>query len=326
MQGIPLVSVIVPTYNYGKYIRECIDSILSQTYKNLEIIIIDDASSDNTEEIVKKMRDRRIFYYRNKKRTGNWPLNVNKGIKLSHGDYITVISADDLMIDPQNLERKISILEDKKYIGFVFSQVEVVDEKSQKIERLPSFPIREGEIINKNAFERLIVGNFVYIVSVVCPKEIFKIYGLFSPYLPYLADWEMWLRIAREKSIYYISSPLAAYRMHPRQMTKRKELIFKMEKEEKKILNAYLPYVPQNIKRKAIFMHFWRYSRIRLRVKRDIDVYKYFVRAFSIYPAAIFMPSFLKFGLEIILPKILYRGLEKTLTNWFYRSIIPNRL
>ena len=100
---MPKVSVIIPTYNYGKYIEKAIDSVLAQTYKDFEIIVVDDGSTDNTREIIEtRYKDKvRYFYQENK----GAPVARNKGIKESMGEYLVFLDADDWLMPMALLSR-----------------------------------------------------------------------------------------------------------------------------------------------------------------------------------------------------------------------------
>ena len=97
MQNEPLVSVIIPTYNRGRLILDSINSVLNQTYKNIELIVVDDCSTDNTEEILKSINDSRIKYVKLEKNSGAC-IARNKGIELSTGEFIAFNDSDDLWI------------------------------------------------------------------------------------------------------------------------------------------------------------------------------------------------------------------------------------
>jgi glycosyltransferase involved in cell wall biosynthesis len=112
---IPLVSICIPAYNEEKYITRCINSVLSQTYKNIEIIIGDDASSDNTTKIIKSINDYRIKYFRNENNLG-WRLNVKKCYQLVSGDFVTMLPADDYLHE-KFVETAIEIFRNYSNVG-----------------------------------------------------------------------------------------------------------------------------------------------------------------------------------------------------------------
>src|SRR5258708_15157639 len=115
----PAVSFVVPCYNLGHLLGECVDSILRQTYDNFEVLIMDDCSPDNTEEIARSFQDPRVKYVRNDSNLGPLP-NYNKGISLTRGKYVWLISADDYLRRPYVLQRYVELLEKNPHVGYTF--------------------------------------------------------------------------------------------------------------------------------------------------------------------------------------------------------------
>ncbi len=111
-----LISVVIPTYNRPKYLKKAIETVLAQTYKNVEIIIIDDASDTDTEKIIDLFDDERILFFRNKKRSGA-PISRNNGIKKAKGEFIAFLDDDDEW-EPEKLEKQVKEFDDEK-VGLV---------------------------------------------------------------------------------------------------------------------------------------------------------------------------------------------------------------
>lgn len=210
------LNVCIPTYNGAKYIAESITSILSQTYTEFELIIVDDCSIDSTERMIKSFNDNRIKYFRNPVRlglVGNW----NRCIELSTGQYICIFHQDDVMM-PDNLAEKIRILEKNPNVGMVHSNVLQIGPKGELI--------REGWVVNSpfhhkgfitglKFFKTLLLGpNFVSCPSVMVRRACYENIGSFDSRLPFSTDWEMWLRLALFYDIGYLNDPLIKYRWH----------------------------------------------------------------------------------------------------------------
>ncbi|HAK80314.1 MAG TPA: glycosyl transferase, partial [Runella sp.] len=119
------VSVIVPTFNRATYLKVAIESILKQKYKNLEIIITDNASTDNTIEIVEAFNDERIIYYRNPENIGI-ARNHNKALELCTGEYIQLFSDDDIML-PGCIQKKVDIFNRFQSVGLVHSDINIIN-------------------------------------------------------------------------------------------------------------------------------------------------------------------------------------------------------
>ncbi len=119
MTEIPLVSIIVPVYNMGRFLPRAIESFLSQSLKDFEIIICDNNSTDNTSEIVRRYHDERIRYIKNDSNIG-MVANFNNGLSEARGKYITLISCDEFMLNPDSLQRRVALLEKGIGIDFVW--------------------------------------------------------------------------------------------------------------------------------------------------------------------------------------------------------------
>ena len=109
-----LISIIIPTYNYAEYIQKAIDSVLAQTYKNCEIIVVDDGSTDNTQEIIENKYKNKVRYYYQENKGA--PAARNKGIKKSKGEYLSFLDADDYLTE-SSIENRLTVLEQNKSIA-----------------------------------------------------------------------------------------------------------------------------------------------------------------------------------------------------------------
>ena len=132
-----LVSIIMPSWNTGKFIGESIQSVLNQTYKNWELIIVDDCSTDNTDEIMASFNDERIRYFRNEKSSGA-ALTRNRAIREARGEWIAFLDSDDLWM-PQKLEYQIKFMQ-KNDLVFSYHEYEKIDEESKPLNIYVSGP------------------------------------------------------------------------------------------------------------------------------------------------------------------------------------------
>jgi glycosyltransferase involved in cell wall biosynthesis len=210
-----LASIIIPAYNAAPYIRQTIQSALDQTYSNIEIIIMNDGSTDNSEEIVKQMQneDARIIY-QYKKNSGVSDTR-NKGIALAKGSYVAFLDADDVW-KPDNLEKKIRAIEQsgKKW---VFSDLEVIDENNKKLE-VPKVNFRPYNIIdNLLLWEGDVVPGPCS--NIVIARELMGDDVRFDVQLSSPADRDICLQLAVKGEPFYIDEQLWLYRWHSRNMT-----------------------------------------------------------------------------------------------------------
>ena len=212
----PTVSVIIPTYNRANLVDKAIKSVLSQTYQDFEIIVIDDGSTDNTEEIIRGFKDKRVKYIKKYKKNRGISATRNIGIKVARGKYIASLDSDDEWL-PDKLDKQIKILQDgPPELGVVYSNSCYIDESGKNINKLPKPKKLEGYI-----YEDLLGGNYVGTPStVLIRKECFHRVGLFDDLLNAQADWDMWIRIAKYYRFALIKIPLVKYRLHSDQLSK----------------------------------------------------------------------------------------------------------
>ncbi|MDI6792170.1 MAG: glycosyltransferase family 2 protein [bacterium] len=210
---MPKVSVIIPTYNYASFIAEAVESVLDQTFKDLEIIVVDDGSTDTTRDILKRFEGKITYLYQENQGA---PAARNKGIKAAQGKYIGLLDADDFWM-PEKLEIQVPILDQEPEVGLVYANVYNINllQGNQFLGRVSKKGLR-GE-----PFHELLKGNFIPSPSVLVRRACFEKVGLFDENLGRLAaqDWDMWLRIARVYKVAYVDRPLANYRFHDRNMT-----------------------------------------------------------------------------------------------------------
>ena len=190
------VSVIIPTFNREKTIKRAIESCLNQTYKNTEIIVVDDCSFDNTEKIVKDINDVRVQYYKLDKNSGACVAR-NKGIELSTGKYIAFQDSDDEW-DKNKLEKQINNLMINNS-DVDFCMINVIGEKTNKINVKPEKK-ELFRIKRKGIKESLCYNSFISTQSIVGKREAFKEVQ-FDAKLPRLQDYDLMLRMTKKYKI-----------------------------------------------------------------------------------------------------------------------------
>ena len=208
-----LVSVIMASYNHEKYIKNAIDSVLNQTYKNIELIIIDDCSTDNTRQVLKNIKDNRIKKIYSTQNLGAVK-NFNKLISLCQGDYVAFIGSDDIW-EKNKLELQMNCFSNKN-IGAVFSLAKIIDEDGNEI--------NDDSIFNKNIFLKnqanrgdwfrifFESGNHLCHPSAVVRKNIINEIGEFNPIYKQLHDFDYWIRLINKYDIYVLPEELVRYR------------------------------------------------------------------------------------------------------------------
>jgi glycosyltransferase involved in cell wall biosynthesis len=229
----PAVSVIIPTYNRANYLRKSIQSVISQTTKDIEIIVINNYSTDNTLEVINSFNDQRIKII-NFKNGGVIARSRNQGMVHSTGNYIAFLDDDDIWC-PDKLELQIKYLESHPEFGAVYSNAIIIDEKDNR----KDFLINHGLVREGNVFQNLLGGNFITILTVLIRRDIVGSIGLFNeePSLIAAEDYEYWMRIALKFGFGYIDKPLALYRIHSTSMSKRNSVALLRQKVLRKLLN-----------------------------------------------------------------------------------------
>ena len=198
----PLVSIILPTYNRADFLGRSIISVLNQQFANFELIIVDDASVDNSKEVIAVFDDQRIIYLKHERNLGGSAAR-NTGIRAAQGDFIAFQDSDDEWY-PEKLEKQIKIMiETPPNVGVVYTGFLRVQGENKEYIPGPEIQIKEG-----NIFRELLKGNFVTTQAVLVKKECFQKAGMFDETLPRLQDWELFLRIAKFYEFCYIPEPL----------------------------------------------------------------------------------------------------------------------
>ncbi|MCC6447783.1 MAG: glycosyltransferase [Chitinophagaceae bacterium] len=207
----PLVSVIIPCYNAAKYIGETILSVKNQTYKNVEIIIVDDGSTDHSSAIINQYIDQCNIKYIYQENAGV-SIARNNGIASSVGEYIVPLDADDILLT-ECIEKKLShaILYD---CNLVFSWVEITDEKLNPLD------IWKGRGPQKMLDELFVFAPPAIISpsSTLINRKVFDEVGFFDKNLSVSADLDLWIRIAMTNKIGKINEALSKYRLVPGSM------------------------------------------------------------------------------------------------------------
>lgn len=187
MIKFPEISVIMAVYNGEKFIKSAIQSVIDQSFKDFEFIIIDDCSTDKTAEIINKFNENRIIYRKNNKNVGQTP-SLNKGVKISKGKYIARIDADDLFTEDK-LKFQYEFMEKNPQISVCGTQGKCIDEKG-KVYSNRLFPIKEEDLIFRSFFQSPLNH-----VSVLIRTSDFKKVGLYNEKFPICADFELWSRM-----------------------------------------------------------------------------------------------------------------------------------
>lgn len=215
---MPKVSIIIPTYNSSKFIKRTIGSVLSQTFRDWELIIVDDCSKDSTELAVREFTkfDKRIKFFKTPENSGGPATPKNIGIEKAEGEYVAFLDHDDEWF-PEKLASQLSVFENSKddNLGLISCGANLINKKGKK------FSIYNPKNIKVN-FPDILLKNPIYSnSSVLIKKNVIDIVGGRDDKMKYSEDWEMWIRICRNGyKIHFIEKPLFNYYFHDTNVTK----------------------------------------------------------------------------------------------------------
>jgi glycosyltransferase involved in cell wall biosynthesis len=212
----PTVSVVVTCYNYGHFLAGCLRSVLAQTVTDLEVLVVDDGSTDDSETVARSfLSDTRLRYI--KQPNGGQANAKNRGVQESRGEFIAFLDADD-MWEPRKLEQQLPLFRDSS-VGVVFARQRFIDESGccvMRGRRRKTMLPRRGQVT-----PHLYMDNFVPFSSAVVRKDCFERLGGFDESLAMGIDWDLWLRFSTRYRFDYIDLPLLIYRVgHSGQMSK----------------------------------------------------------------------------------------------------------
>lgn len=215
MADAPLVSVRIPAYNHERYIHACIASVLSQTYQNFEIVIVDDCSTDGTVGVIRKFTDPRIKLAVHAKNEG-MNVTVEHCMKRCRGKYIANMCSDDVWL-PDKLAKQVAFLEQNAQVDAVFTRVELIGETGKPLHGFLSRKLNQFTCTNRSAEEWLsyffIHGNCLCNPSVLMRKQVYEAFGYQDKRMFSLSDFNLWVQFSFEHSLWILEEPLTQFRV-----------------------------------------------------------------------------------------------------------------
>lgn len=229
------LAVLMPTYNYSNYITESIESILQQTYKDFDLYIYDDGSTDNTEDVIKSMKDDRIHYVKNQTNIG-LPRTLNRGLDelTSKYEYIARMDADDLSL-PTRLEKQILFLENNLNVGVCGAQAYCFENET---------PTKQYHWVYSTEFEKikidLLFSATFWHPSVVLRSSILEQFDLrYEVGLESTEDWDFWIKLSNYTKLVNLSDFLMKYRVHKASNHRHSDKLKRHYQERSRIIASY---------------------------------------------------------------------------------------
>lgn len=211
MDSSPLVSICIPAYNGETTVMTAVNSALAQSYSKLEVVVVDDCSTDRTYELLKSISDPRLKLFRNNHNlgmVGNW----NKTMSFAAGEYIHLLCSDDLM-EPDCITRKVGVALSDSSISLVFSATKIID-GSGKLLFVRRYSRCDKVIQGKKLAKEALMKRNIYgePSNVLFKRSVLKHTGVFFKDLKYATDLDMWIRVSVEGNVAYVAEPLVSYR------------------------------------------------------------------------------------------------------------------
>lgn len=195
----PLVSVIIPTYARPNFLRRALESVLTQSYDSLEILIIDDSPSNPVKEVMESYSDDRIQYIQHAENEGVCGAR-NTGIQKATGEYVAFLDDDDKW-DEIKIQRQVQLIEKREDIGAVYTGVRRVDNSGTTLSI--NKPQYKGDV-----GKQLLLNNFIPFSTILVDRKVIKQAGSFDTYLTNWEDWEWLIRLAQETKFDFVEEPL----------------------------------------------------------------------------------------------------------------------
>jgi glycosyltransferase involved in cell wall biosynthesis len=303
----PEVSVILPTYNRAHLIKRAIQSVLNQTYQNFEIIVVDDGSTDNTEEeVVRNLNNKKIRYIRHNENKGAASAR-NTGIKVARGEFIAFQDSDDEW-SINKLERQMEVFKNAPLeVGVVYTGGWLIRDNERTHRPLFTTKQREGSIY-KELFEWRITR--LTTPATIVKKECFNRVGMFDERLSRFIDWDLWLRISKYYEFKYIAEPLVTQYYTPASISADLNVYIEARKL---ILEKYAEEFKKN--KKMLARYFFDIGYGLCSSGKTAEGIRYFLKSFKAYPLnlmplpailiSLFGPTFYNKATE------LYREIKK---------------
>jgi glycosyltransferase involved in cell wall biosynthesis len=231
----PLVSIVIPAFNGEAFISHALASVLSQSFKKLEIVVVDDASEDRTRHIVRQFDDPRIRLIENERNLG-LVANLNKGIRSSNGEFVCWFNQDDIFY-PRKIERQLQVMRSRPDVGACFCAKDDIDENGEPHKR---FNPTDFAVPEQDQLVQLFGGCYLSAPTVMMRRQVYDLAGGFDTAYHIAFDYDMWFKIKRTHRFEIISRPLLGFRHHANNLSS--------ERNQPRIASECASIVRKNLK------------------------------------------------------------------------------
>src|SRR3989344_947982 len=298
------ISVVVVTYNQGVFLEKSLGSVFAQTRKPDEIIVVDNGSSDNTFEIIKKY-SKKITYIRNEKNMGAVRA-FNQGLVAASCDYVILLSADD-WFGKKILEEEVAILDSNTNIAVVYSQA-YTWHKGGKLTNAKT--AGETTVIGRDEFERLLTqGDFIPLLTALIRRSVYQKLGLMDEKIKFRHDWEFWIKLAKHHKFAYLAKPLAYYRVGDSYGVSSPDFLKSFKDDFGYILRKHLPKKDKKLRKLRVKAYRYYYLALfgqEVVVGKFNEGLKFWWRSFKLKPLS-FGVLFLPFPFGWYIKRKLFR-------------------
>jgi glycosyltransferase involved in cell wall biosynthesis len=275
------VAAIIPCFNHGRYLAEAVESVLAQTYSEVELVVVNDGSTDDTKAVASSFGER-IRYLEHENR--GLCASRNRAIEETESEYIAFLDADDRW-QPEKLARQIPLLEADPRVGLVHTDGLICTEQGVG-ERI--LAAAEPSSLSGELFERLLLGNPILGPSVVARRSCLDKVGLFDENLGGCGDWDLWLRICRRWKAAYVAEPLLLYRRHTEAVSMSEDhdymLADSLRVLDKAFADPELPPSARTLEGRAYSELYFVFGKTCLAQGRRDEARAHFARAVRAWP------------------------------------------
>lgn len=255
----------MPVYNGAKYLADAIDSALAQTYRTMELIIVNDCSNDESEQIILSYQDNPCIRYLRSDSNGGTAASRNLALKHARGGYIAFLDQDDIWL-PNKLALQMEALKNNPTVGLLHARYARIDTHGQLLPQYRELgPEHFGNAISvvttRDVFEEIFISNDIQPLTTIIPRAVLDEVGWFNPELPGVDDYELWLRIAYRYPVANLDTILGFWRQHESQQSNQG---YRMLLTKLKAINTFIeahPEAPRRVAKRAYVERMYSMNR-----------------------------------------------------------------